>query len=87
MLFFANIVFGTMTSRDWQAQAKGLIRSELARRNLGYNDLAERLAEIGIKENGRNLSNKVNRGTFTVAFLLQVMAVLGVKNLPLDSRD
>jgi hypothetical protein len=75
------------TNRDWQAQAKGLIRAELARRNLGYKELAERLAEIGVKESERNLSNKINRGTFTVAFLLQVMAALGVKNLQLDSGD
>jgi hypothetical protein len=75
------------TSRDWQAQAKGLIRAELARRNIGYKELAERLTEMGVKENERNLSNKINRGTFTVTFLLQVMAALGVKNLQLDSGD
>jgi hypothetical protein len=75
------------TNRDWQAQAKGLIRAELARRNLGYKELADRLGEIGVKESERNLSNKINRGTFTVAFLLQVMAALGVKNLQLDSGD
>jgi hypothetical protein len=75
------------TGQDWQAQAKGLIRAELARRNLGYKELAERLAQIGITESERNLSNKINRGAFTVAFLLQVMAALGVKNLQLDSGD
>jgi hypothetical protein len=75
------------TNRDWQAQAKGLIRAELARRNLGYKELAERLTAIGVKETERNLSNKINRGTFTVVFLLQVMGALGVKNLQLDSGD
>lgn len=75
------------TGQDWQAQAKGLIRAELARRNLGYKELAERLAQIGVKESERNLSNKINRGAFTVVFLLQVMAALGVKNLQLDSGD
>jgi hypothetical protein len=75
------------TNRDWQAQAKGLIRAELARRNLGYKELAERLTAIGVKETERNLSNKINRGTFTVVFLLQVMSALGVKNLQIDSGD
>lgn len=75
------------TSRDWQAQAKGLIRAELARRQISYADLAERLATLGVKESERNLSNKINRGTFTVVFLLQVMEAIGVKNLQLDSGD
>ncbi len=75
------------TNRDWQAQAKGLIRAELARRQLSYADLAERLATLGVKESERNLSNKINRGTFTVVFLLQVMEAIGVKNLQLDSGD
>lgn len=87
MIPTSNSVHGVRTSRDWQAQAKGLIRAELARRNMSYKELAERLAEIGVKESERNLSNKVNRGTFTVVFLLQVMAALGVKNLQLDSGD
>ncbi len=74
-------------NRDWQAMAKGVIRAELARRELGYKELAEKLAEIGIKETERNLSNKINRGTFTAVFLMQVMHAIGVKNLPLDTGD
>jgi Domain of unknown function (DUF6471) len=49
------------------------------RRNLGYKELAEQLAEIGVKETERNLSNKVNRGTFMVVILLQVMGYLASK--------
>ena len=74
-------------NRDWQAQAKGLIRAELARRQLSYADLADRLAALGVKESERNLSNKINRGTFTVVFLLQVMEAIGVKNLQIDSGN
>jgi hypothetical protein len=37
------------TTRDWQAQAKGIIRAELKRRSLSYADLAERLTAIGVK--------------------------------------
>lgn len=64
-----------------------MIRAELARRQLSYADLAERLAALGIKENERNLSNKINRVTFMVVFLLQVMQAIGVRNLQLDSGD
>ena len=50
--------------KDWQAQVKGLLKAELKRRNLSYADLAEKLAIIGIKDNERNISNKIGRGTF-----------------------
>lgn len=75
------------TNRDWQALVKGAIRAELARRNMSYRELTERLAAIGVRETERNLSNKINRGTFTAVFFFQVMEAIGVKNVPLDTGD
>jgi len=75
------------TNRDWQAQAKGIIRGELKRRNLSYTDLAERLAAIGVNDTARNIQNKIARGGFTAVFFLQCMEAMGVKNLPLDTGD
>lgn len=72
------------TARDWQAQAKGIIRGELKRRNLSYADLAERLTVIGVKETERNVSNKIARGSFTAAFFLQCMEAIGVQNVHLN---
>jgi hypothetical protein len=65
-------------------QIKGAIRAELARRNLGYKDLAERLADLGVKDSERNISNKINRGTFSAVFLVQCMEALGVQNIHLN---
>lgn len=75
------------TDREWQEQAKGLVRAEMARRQVSTKELAERLEAIGIRETERNISNKIGRGTYSVVFLLQVLAALGVKNLPIDSGD
>lgn len=75
------------TARDWQGDAKQIIRSELKRRNLSYADLAERLTAIGVKETPLNVNNKIARGGFSAAFFLQCMAALEVKNLQLDSGD
>jgi hypothetical protein len=75
------------TTRDWQAQAKGIIRGELKRRNLSYRDLADRLQEIGVKETEKNVVNKIARGGFTAVFFLQCMEAIGVKNLSLDTGD
>ena len=72
------------TTRDWQALAKGAIRAELARRQLGYRELSERLAAIGVKENERNLSNKIGRGTFSAVFFFQCMEALGIHTIHLN---
>jgi hypothetical protein len=72
------------TTRDWQAQAKGIIRGELKRRNLSYKDLAERLDALGVKDTERNISNKIARGGFTAVFFIQCMEAIGVNNIHLN---
>jgi hypothetical protein len=72
------------TTRDWQTQAKGIIRGELKRRTLSYADLAERLTAIGVKETEKNVNNKIARGGFTAAFFLQCMEAIGVQNIHLN---
>jgi Domain of unknown function (DUF6471) len=75
------------TTDHWQAQAKGMIRGEMKRRNLSYRDLAGRLEKIGIKETERNIANKIARGGFTAVFFLQCMEAIGVKNLQMANDD
>lgn len=72
------------TTRDWQAQVKGIIRGELKRRNLSYQDLADRLRAMGVKETERNIANKISRGGFTAVFFLQCMEAIGVQNIHLN---
>nr|WP_277020362.1 DUF6471 domain-containing protein [Aurantimonas coralicida] len=55
----------------------------MARRGVTYAQLANRLAEIGVDENERNLRNKVSRGKFTAGFLLQCLTAIGVQQLQL----
>ena len=74
------------TTRDWQAQAKGIIRAELKRRNLSYADLADRLTAIGVPENEKNVNNKIARGGFTAVFFLQCMEAIGVNTVHLDGN-
>ena len=70
--------------KDWQAQVKGLLKAELKRRNLSYADLAEKLALIGIKDNERNISNKIGRGSFTAVFFVQCLEAIGCRAIHLD---
>ena len=67
----------------WEDQAKGLLKSELKRRNLTYQQLTEKLAEIGVKEDEHNLRNKIARGKFTAAFMLACLQAIGATELRL----
>ena len=46
--------------------------------------LAEKLAAIGIQETERNLNNKISRGGFTTAFLIQCLEAIGCRSLQLS---
>ena len=70
--------------KDWQAQVKGLLKAELKRRDLGYADLATKLAATGVKDSERNISNKISRGSFTAVFFVQCMEAIGCKTIHLD---
>jgi hypothetical protein len=70
--------------RDWRGQVKGLLKAELKRRNLSYADLADKLALIGVKENERNISNKIARGCFAAVFFMQSMEAIGCRPIHLE---
>lgn len=68
----------------WEDRAKGLLKSEIKRRNLTYVQVVDKLAAIGVKEDERNFRNKVARGKFTAAFLLQCLEAIGAQTIRLD---
>jgi hypothetical protein len=70
--------------RDWVAYAKGLLRAEMVKRQISYAGLVEKLAAIGVKDSEANLRNKISRGGFTGAFLIQCLTAMGVTALRLD---
>jgi len=70
--------------RDWIVYTKGLLRAEMARRQMTYKGLVEKLRGIGVVETEANLRNKVSRGSFTAAFFVQCLAAIGCHTLRLD---
>lgn len=46
-----------------------------------YGQLVEKLAAIGLQEDERNLGNKLSRGKFTAAYLLQCLEAVGATSL------
>ena len=71
-------------SIEFEARAKNLLKAELKRRGVTYAELGERLARIGVSENERNLNNKISRGGFSAAFLLQCLTVIGCQVVRLE---
>lgn len=69
--------------RDWEARIKGLLKAELKRRGVTYQQLSEKFAVIGIAESPENIANKISRGKFSAVFLLQCMEVIGCKSIRL----
>jgi hypothetical protein len=74
----------TPMDRDWVAYTKGLLRAEMVKRGINYKGLVEKLAAIGVKETEANLRNKISRGGFTGAFLIQCLVAMGATSLRLD---
>ena len=64
---------------DYSEMAKNVLKGELKRRGISYADLAERLTAAGHPENDKNLNNKIARGGFSAAFLMQCLDVIGAK--------
>ncbi|MCW5696618.1 MAG: hypothetical protein KIS96_07765 [Bauldia sp.] len=69
---------------EWEARAKGLLKAELKRRGVTYQQLSERLASLGIAEAEPNIRNKLARGKFSAVFMLQCLEAVGAKELRLD---
>lgn len=61
---------------DWEMKAANLLKAELKRKGVTYSQLVEKLAQIGVDEKEVNIRNKLSRGKFTAAFLLQCMAAI-----------
>jgi 3-mercaptopyruvate sulfurtransferase SseA len=69
---------------EYETKAKNLLKGELKRKGITYAQLAAKLEGIGVQENERNLNNKISRGGFSAAFLIQCLEVIGAKDVRLD---
>lgn len=63
---------------NYSEVAKNVLKAELKRRGITYAELAEML---GAGENDKNLNNKIARGGFSAAFLMQCLDVIGAKSI------
>ena len=70
---------------SWEERAKRFLKAELARADIGYRELAERLKKHGMKESEASIANKISRGTFSATFLLASLIAIEADVIRLES--
>ena len=68
-------------SNDWRMLVQRLLKTELSKKGVKYQDLSEKLATIGIQQSADNLRNKVNKGILGADLMLQIIFVLNIKQI------
>jgi len=63
---------------DWEAKAANILKAELKRQGVTYAQLSDM---IGDKE--PNVRNKLSRGKFSAAYMLQCMDSIGLSEIRL----
>lgn len=64
---------------QWETKAANLLKAELKRKGVTYAQLAELIGEKEV-----NIRNKLSRGKFSAAFLLQSLSAVGLTDLRFD---
>jgi Domain of unknown function (DUF6471) len=70
---------------SWEDRARRFLKAELARAEIGYRELAQRLAKHGLRETEASIANKISRGTFSATFLLAALIAIEAGNLNLEN--
>jgi hypothetical protein len=68
---------------EWNDRATNLLKSEMARAGVSYEELISRLNALGIEESYKGIANKINRGAFSFAFFMQCMKALDITEIRL----
>lgn len=63
--------------------AHHVAKAQLKLKGVTYSQLVEKLAEIGVDEKEANIRNKLSRGKFSAAFMLQCLSAIGLSHLQL----
>lgn len=69
---------------DYELMAANLLKAELKRKGVTYAQLVEKLAAIGVDEKEVNIRNKLSRGKFTAAYLLQCLRAIETRDFRLE---
>lgn len=69
-----------MNSSEWNDKVKRLLKSEIVRRGISYEQLIDLLSDMGVKETKASIDSKMSRGTFSAVFLIQCLIAIGCRS-------
>lgn len=69
---------------NWEKEASNLLKAELTRRGLNYEDLRLALTKLGIEKSTHNLTKTINLGKFSFSFFLQCAKAIGLSKIQLE---
>jgi Domain of unknown function (DUF6471) len=69
---------------EWAERAKRLVKAELKKADVTYEELAARLSSMGMPETKASVSNKISRGGYPTSFFLATMKAIGRDVVRLD---
>ncbi len=78
-------MYENITSTDWRELVSRLLKSEMTKRKLRYDDLSMLLEAHGTKQTSANLRNKINRGIMGADLFVQLLLVMNVRQLDRES--
>lgn len=74
---------GYVMHEEWNEKATNLLKSEMARGGVSYDELINRLRALDIDESYKGIANKINRGAFSFVFFMQCMKALEISEVRL----
>lgn len=72
---------------DWHNKVKRILKSELVKRGVSTEDLVVLLNENGIEETKSSVDSKISRGTFSAAFFMQCLFVIGCTKIEIETQS
>ena len=72
-----------MESGDYYGEASRILKAELARRDIGYKELARLVPD----ENYVQLKTKINRGSFSAGFFIKILRAIGATEIDVSERS
>lgn len=69
---------------NWENRASNLLKAELARRGLGYEELRTALEKIGVTKSASNINKTINLGKFSFSFFLQCAEAIGLDHIQIS---
>lgn len=72
---------------DWRNLVQRLLKTELSKKGIKYQDLSDKLAAAGVVQSADNLRNKINKGILGADLLLQIVFVLNIKQIKYEDIE